>query len=139
MITRVCLEYFKRFPQQTFELPERIVLAGPNNSGKTTLLQAIAVWNMALRVWKERRGPESGSKAKERTGVQITRKDFTAIPLREMNLLWTDTSTGLRKNELRGGQKLGQPRVMSIGVADSTRSHGTRRIVSSRSLICWSP
>jgi len=116
MIRCVRLEYFKKFSRQVFELPDRIVLAGPNNSGKTTLLQAIAVWNMALRVWKERRGPESGSKAKERTGVQITRKDFTAIPLREMNLLWTDTSTGLRKQELRGDQKLGQPRVMSIGV-----------------------
>ena len=114
MITKVTVRYLKRFADQEFDLADHVILAGPNNSGKTTLLQAVMIWNMAMRFWMERRGPESGSRAKQRTGVPISRKDFTALPLREMGLLWTDTSTGLKKDELQEGQKLGQPRVMSI-------------------------
>ncbi|MFQ5779856.1 MAG: ATP-dependent endonuclease, partial [Nitrospiria bacterium] len=94
--------------------PFVVCVIGKKNSGKTTLLQAVMIWNMAMRFWLDKRGPGSGSKAKKRTGVPISRKDFTAIPLREMNLLWNNTSTGLRKDELGKGQKLGQPRVLSI-------------------------
>jgi predicted ATPase len=120
MITRVRTRYFKQFSEQEFDLADHVILAGPNNSGKTTLLQAIAVWSLALQKWKERRGPESGSKAKQRTGVPLTRQEFTALPLREMNDLWTDTLTGLRTDELQEGQRLGQPRVLTIEVEGST-------------------
>ena len=51
MITQVKVEFFKRFQSETFKLGDDVVLAGPNNSGKTTLLQAIAVWNLALQRW----------------------------------------------------------------------------------------
>lgn len=111
MIKRVKVRHFKQFDDHTFDLSENIILAGPNNSGKSTLLQAIAVWNLALQKWLAKR---ASSKAKQRTGVSVTRKDFTAIPLREMSLLWTNTSTALKKEELKEGQKLGTPRVMSI-------------------------
>ena len=114
MITKVRVRYFKQFKDQEFDLSEHIILAGPNNSGKTTLLQAIAVWQLAFKRWIAERGPGSGSKAKKRTGVPITRKDFTALPLREMNLLWTDTITGLKKEELENGQSQGHPRYLAI-------------------------
>ena len=110
MIRRVRVKYFKKFEEQVFDLADSVVLAGPNNSGKTTLLQAIAVWNLALQKWLDRR---ARSKAKERTGVPITRKDFTAIPLREMSLLWFNTSTKLKKGDEEEGQP-GTPRTMSI-------------------------
>jgi predicted ATPase len=116
MIEQVTLRYFKVFQEETFDISDSIILAGPNNTGKTTLLQAIAAWNLALHRWLTERGPESGSKASKRTGVAISRKDFTAIPLREMNLLWTDRSTALRKYEVRGDQKPGMHRVLHIGV-----------------------
>jgi hypothetical protein len=72
------------------------------------------IWNLAMRQWLDKRGTES--KAKQRTGVPVTRKDFTALPLREMNLLWTDTVTGLKKEEREPGQKPGAPRVLEIKV-----------------------
>lgn len=120
MIKKVIVNYLKRFESQEFVLSDHIILAGPNNSGKTTLLQAIVIWNTAMRLWMEKRGPDTGSKAKERTGVPISRKDFTAVPLREMNLLWHNTSTGLKKHELQEGQKLGQPRVLSVALEGVT-------------------
>jgi predicted ATPase len=127
MITKVRTRYFKQFAEQEFDLSDHVLLAGPNNSGKTTLLQAITVWYLALQKWRERRGPESGSKAKQRTGVPLTRQEFTALPLREMNDLWTDTLTGLRTDELKEGQRLGQPRVMTIE-AEGATSQGPWRL-----------
>ena len=87
MIHRVAVRHFKRFRDQTFDLAESVVLAGPNNAGKSTLLQAIAAWRLGLDRWVAQR---EGSRAVARSGVAITRGDFTAVPLREMNLLWED-------------------------------------------------
>ena len=114
MISKVTLEYFKKFDKEQFDLEDTIVLAGPNNSGKSTLLQAIAVWSLAVHRWRQERGG-SKSKAALRTGVPISRKDFTAIPLREMNLLWTDRATAYSKED-DPSAKPGQPKVVTIGV-----------------------
>jgi len=85
MINKVIIKNFKRFREEEFNLSESVVLAGPNNAGKSTLLQAIATWKLGLTKWCDQRAKSSATK---RTGVPITRKDFTALPLREMNLLW---------------------------------------------------
>ena len=111
MITKVKVEYFKRFGNQEFDLGNDIVLVGPNNSGKTTLLQAIATWNLALQRWLAEHA--ESSKAKQRTGMPISRNAFTTIPLREMNLLWLDRDTGYSENE-RAGYKAGQPKLIQI-------------------------
>ncbi|MDA8239706.1 MAG: AAA family ATPase [Nitrospiraceae bacterium] len=118
MITKVRVHNFKQFEDEDFDLREHIILAGPNNSGKTTLLQAIKVWHLALQKWTAERG--SGSQAKKRSGVPITRKDFTVLPLREMNLLWKDCSVSMKKDESEG--KPGYPRVMKISVEGRTQA-----------------
>lgn len=114
MITKVTIENFKRFDRQEFELDSTIVLAGPNNSGKSTLLQALATWSMALERWNLGKGKAPG--AKIRTGQALTRKDFTALPLREFNLLWHKTLTALSRAEITAGQKPGEPRLIHITV-----------------------
>jgi hypothetical protein len=111
MLTRVELKYFKKFSDETFHLDRDIVLAGPNNSGKTTLLQAVAVWNLALQRWLVEHA--ASSKAEQRTGVPISRKDFTAIPLREMNLLWYGRDTAYKKGEKQDA-KGGEPKLVAI-------------------------
>ena len=126
MIKQVRLRYFKRFEKEVFDLDDHIVLAGPNNAGKTTLIQAINTWHFALRRWMAEKYRENGGTrnapagegtVKSRSGVPITRKELTAVPLRELDLLWTDTSTALGKSELETGQKLGAKRVMSVALA----------------------
>lgn len=84
MLKRVTIKNFKRFAEESFDLEDAVVLAGPNNSGKSTLLQAIVAWKFGLDRWMTHR------KGTGRYGVPITRTDFTAVPLREMNLLWED-------------------------------------------------
>ncbi|MGO8676128.1 MAG: ATP-dependent nuclease [Limisphaerales bacterium] len=113
MITQVKVEFFKRFRSETFNLGDDVVLAGPNNSGKTTILQAIAVWNLALQRWLAEHA--ESSKARQRTGVPVSRNDFTAIPLREMNLLWFERDTGYSKGE-KEGMDAGQPKLVAITI-----------------------
>lgn len=85
MISRVTVRNFKRFETETFDLADSMVLSGPNNAGKTTLLQAITTWKFGLDRWREK---QAEGKALQRSGVPISRADFTPVPLREMNLLW---------------------------------------------------
>lgn len=110
MITKITTQYFKRFETQGFPLEALTLLAGPNNSGKSTLLQAAMVWNLGMQKWWEKKGPGSGSKARDRPGAPITRQEFTALPLPSMDQLWTDTHTSLRKDE----GKQGAPRPLVI-------------------------
>ena len=89
MIRTVRIRGFKRFDEVEFRLPGHVVLAGPNNTGKTTMLQAVASWSLALRRWRElndfrlRRGLAYGR-------APIARQAFSAVPLRSFDLLWTD-------------------------------------------------
>jgi predicted ATPase len=117
LITKVRVENFKRFGREEFELEDSIVLAGPNNSGKSTLLQALATWAMALDRWRQ--GKRSTGKAKQRAGTPLTRRDFTALPLREFDLLWNDRRTALARDELSSEQKPGEPRLIHISVTGS--------------------
>ena len=87
MIRLVRIRGFKRFREVEFRLPGHVVLAGPNDTGKTTLLQAIASWALALRRWRELNDFNRRNGYRK---VPITRQAFVAVPLRSFDLLWTD-------------------------------------------------
>jgi energy-coupling factor transporter ATP-binding protein EcfA2 len=88
MIRRVSIRRFKRFEEVVFELPGHVVLAGPNNTGKTTLLQAIAAWGLALNHWRQRNDFQRHGTAY--SFAPIARQAFSAVPLRAFDLLWSD-------------------------------------------------
>jgi len=117
MINKVNIRYFKQFDDQDFYLNSLSLLAGPNNSGKSTLMQAVMVWNLAMQRWIDRKGPGSGSKAKERSGTPITRQEFSALPLPSMDQLWTDTHTSLRRDE--GKQGAPRPLIITLHGSDA--------------------
>lgn len=87
MIQAVRIRRFKRFSEATLRLPDHVVLAGPNNTGKTTVLQAIASWSLGLRRWRELNdfNPRSGY-----AYAPIARQAFTSVPLRSFDDLWLD-------------------------------------------------
>ena len=87
MIRSVGIRGFKRFREVEFRLPGHVVLAGPNNTGKTTLLQAIASWALALRRWRELNDFNRRNGYRK---VPIARQAFAAVPLGSFDLLWTD-------------------------------------------------
>lgn len=88
MLTRLTIHNFKLFEDVEIELGERVVFVGPNNAGKTSALQALALWNTGVRRWVEKRG--EGNVPKERAGVTINRRDLIALPIPAANLLWRD-------------------------------------------------
>lgn len=89
MIRKVTLRRFKRFTEESFDFGgSHIVLAGPNNCGKTTVLQAIAAWSFALDRWKRLNDYQRHGGAF--TKCPITRQTFSAVPLRTFELLWND-------------------------------------------------
>lgn len=45
MLTNLTIHNFKRFRDVSIELGQSVVLIGPNNSGKTSALQAVALWD----------------------------------------------------------------------------------------------
>lgn len=86
MLTRLTLRNFKRFGQVEIELGSPVVFVGPNNSGKTSAMQALALWNIGLKRWNEKR---SARKPREkRPGVTVNRRDLVSIPIPDANLLW---------------------------------------------------
>ncbi|MCS7298317.1 MAG: AAA family ATPase [Bacteroidia bacterium] len=91
MLTRLVIQNFKGFAYVDIELGQRVVFIGPNNSGKTSALQAIALWDVGVKKWLEKRGSHSRSKTqRERTGVTINRQDLLSIPVPSAKLLWRD-------------------------------------------------
>ena len=89
MIREVHLRGFKRFGEAVFRLPDQVVLTGPNDSGKTTLLQAVAAWAFALRHWEARVG-ERERHVYGYDHVPVSRQTFSVVPLRAFDLLWKD-------------------------------------------------
>ncbi len=83
MITKLTLKNFKSVGEQSYDFSQFDLLVGRNNSGKSTVLQALAIWQFCVDEFH--RSKRTGSK-----GIQIVLPNFTALPVPEFNLLWKD-------------------------------------------------
>lgn len=101
MITKFTISNFKRLHDVELELGNAVVLIGPNNSGKTSALQALALWDAGWRRWAEKR---DDSAASERKGVAINRRDLYSVPVPSARLLWRDLHT-METKRVDGRQK----------------------------------
>lgn len=118
MLTRLIVRRFKTFEEVAIELGQRVVLIGPNNSGKSSALQALSLWYLGVRRWIERKGKEVRSQ--KRTGVAINRRDMVNIPVPSVRMLWKD----LRVQQARQkGAKMVSERIpieiIAFGEGDS--------------------
>ncbi len=93
MLTKLTIRNFKRFDDVAIDLGKTVVFVGPNNSGKTTALQALALWEIGLGAWRAKRGGKTSSVPAQRPGVAINRRDLISIPVPAANLLWRDLHT----------------------------------------------
>ncbi|MFZ1984994.1 MAG: ATP-binding protein, partial [Desulfatitalea sp.] len=83
MITRLTLENFKSVKKEIYDFTSFDLLVGRNNCGKSTVLQALAIWQFCVDEFH--RSKRSGSK-----GIQVVLPNFTALPVPTFNLLWKD-------------------------------------------------
>ena len=113
MLTEIKLRNFKRFGEVEIELGSPVLFIGPNNSGKTSALQALALWAVGVRRWHERR---SGKQTpKRRSGVAVNRRDLVSLPVPNANLLWRD----LHVRDVRKVDGQQQTRNVRIDIAVS--------------------
>ena len=100
MITTVTIERFKRFKDPTvFSFkPEGVTfLAGGNNSGKSTLLQALAVWDFARSVIEVGKSKSAFLPGAIGRPISIGAEEFSPLALPNLKHLFSDLqpSTGL--------------------------------------------
>lgn len=92
MIKEVALTRFKQFESERVLLkPSGLTfLAGANNSGKSSLLQAIAVWEFARTVLEMERGRKSLLSGYKGQGLGVADDEFSPIALPSLKHLWTN-------------------------------------------------
>jgi ABC-type molybdenum transport system ATPase subunit/photorepair protein PhrA len=83
MLTKLTIKNFKKLEYAEFELDRSVVFVGPNNSGKTTALQAISLWELGLRQWAQQIH-------KPTSMATINRYDIYATPVPSVRQLWKD-------------------------------------------------
>ena len=54
MLTKLTVRNFKRFGEIEVELGNSVVFVGPNNSGKTSAMQALALWDIGIKRWNQK-------------------------------------------------------------------------------------
>ncbi|HET7868395.1 MAG TPA: AAA family ATPase [Burkholderiaceae bacterium] len=107
------IENFKRFgDKQRIELDHPAVLIGPNNCGKTSAIQALALWSQAVRTWYEVRKESS---AKERTATSLNRLNIVAVPVTRTRFFWHNTQVRRSNKDI--------PMTLTVGVEHRGRVH----------------
>ena len=125
MISKVTIQNFKRFREPTeFALkPNGLTfLAGGNDSGKSTLLQALAVWEFGRSVIELNRGGGALLANATASGVGIGAQEFSPIALPNLKHLWSDLrgsgGYGLRiRCEWYTDQLPADPRYLEVAFA----------------------
>jgi hypothetical protein len=96
---------FKRYGEsQRLELDHPSVLIGPNNCGKTSALQAIALWSIGLKTWATE---SENSKAEKRTGKALNRLNMLSVPVPKTRHLWNNLKTTKRDLKVTVGVGFG--------------------------------
>ncbi len=55
MLSKIIIKNFKCFDNVEIELASPVIFIGRNNLGKTSALQALALWEIGVRRWNEKR------------------------------------------------------------------------------------
>ncbi|WP_293003488.1 AAA family ATPase [Nevskia sp.] len=107
------IENFKRFGErQRIELDHPAVLIGPNNCGKTSAIQALALWSQAVQTWFD---AKRDSSAKERTATSINRLNIVAVPVQRTRFFWHNTQVRKGNKEI--------PLIITVGVEFNGNVH----------------
>lgn len=112
MITAIKIKNFKILEETDWiPIEGNVVFVGPNNSGKTTALQAMSLWNYGIQRWIEKK---RNSKAEVRTGAVINKKDLFTIPVTNSKHIWTNFFT--HSSERNEAGKISKTRYNNIEI-----------------------
>lgn len=91
-IRYVEIENFKTFTGKIhIDLGHPAVLIGPNNAGKTSVIQALSLWSRGVKAWYEKKGEPRKKEPRERLSAGINRLNILDVPVSETRFLWNGT------------------------------------------------
>lgn len=95
MIRRVKVRNFKKFKAMDLDLAERQVVVGPNNCGKTTMVQSISMCCEVADHWLQRIAPSERTRGPDGCYPSVTLNlfRFNSLPLADFGDLWTGKET----------------------------------------------
>ena len=111
MLTRIIINNFKTLKRVDIELGQNVVFIGPNNSGKTSALQALSLWSQGAKLWRERRGDKAPGR---RPGITVNRRDLTHTPVADSKYLWFKKDINIHSSN--DGTRKTQPIFIDISV-----------------------
>jgi AAA15 family ATPase/GTPase len=85
MITQVTIQNFKKLDKVTFPLSQSVVLIGPNNAGKSTIFQALCLWEIGVTNFIQ---ASIRNDLNRQGAVSINRKDLMNSPIADARFLW---------------------------------------------------
>jgi len=110
MIKSIKLVHFKKYEGQTISLcPNGVtLLVGGNNSGKSTLIQALAIWEFCRIIIELEEGPEYllESAANKLQGHGMNAEEFLPLALPTLNHLWTNLRPQAGQTKVHRGYTL---------------------------------
>jgi ABC-type Na+ transport system ATPase subunit NatA len=84
MLTKLRIQNFKQFDDVEIDLGPVTVLIGPNNSGKTTILQALMLWSASIWSYLD-------SINKNTSDAALNRLDLVSMKVPTVQTLWHNT------------------------------------------------
>lgn len=124
-ITYVDIENFKVFGNKLhIELGHPAVLIGPNNAGKTSVIQALALWNQGVKAWYEKKGEPKTKKTRERPAAGINRLNILDVPVAENRFFWNNTKVRKENHPI--------PMTINVGVKHGGTIENCRMVFTYR-------
>jgi ABC-type cobalamin/Fe3+-siderophores transport system ATPase subunit len=99
MLTNIKIENFKKLENLSFSMSSSVVIIGPNNSGKSTVFQALCLWETGVKrfiaAYQKKDLDKKGN-------VTVNRQDLLNSPVSDARFLWTDSNVSKRNNAGNG-------------------------------------
>lgn len=101
-VKKITLHRFKQFQSANIELRDGLsLMVGGNNSGKSSILQALATWQFCKTLLEIEKGPAGWLPSVSKTGIGLGIVDFTPLQLPALSHLWTNLKF-IREEETDG-------------------------------------
>ncbi len=104
MITKITIDNFKKLDNISFPISQSVVIIGPNNSGKSTIFQALCLWEIGVTNYMVAYKSE---KLNKNNAVTLNRQSLLNSPIANMRFLWRDQKVGRQENGKKIEIKLG--------------------------------
>ena len=95
MITKVTINNFKKLDKISFPLSQSVVIIGPNNSGKSTIFQALCLWEIGAVNFIQ---SYLTQKLNKNGAVTLNRQSLLNSPIANMRFLWKDQKVAFNAN-----------------------------------------